>query len=218
MGVKTLIAVGISASLWPAAGAGASSRCLIGKTLFKAGSVRVFDVTRTYRHSGFDPSPYEVIYACAAGRRWRIDQSDPYTDYRFYGIRRISSRLGFITHLEGHAGGSSTSVGWTDIKIHRTRIGLINAGEDHEPGDPMVPDDRVTYAIAADGVMAVLGGRPTSSQQVALLERRGRRFFKRTRVLFNSKSGGFVHGSLAISADEVSWDASDGRRFSIARP
>jgi len=187
--------------------------CYSGKTLYHQGGVIVFDHHHPEHDGGFDPTFYHQIYACAGGHEWLVYEASPYTYFSFYGIRRVGRRLGFLTHTVGYDNGDYTEVGWTDVRGHRTRIGAINVGED---GDPYVPNDRVTFAIAVDGAVAVLGGKADEFQQVALLEPRGARYFTAARVLTET-DGGLVQGSLRIDRLEVSWAQTDGTRITVDR-
>ena len=206
-----------AAALAVAPGA-ALAACPAGKRLYARGGVRLVDVHVPEHDAGFDPTFFHRIVGCAGGARWTVYEASPYNDWRMYGLRRIGTRIGFVTHDVGWDNGFYTEVGWTDVRTHRTRVGLINAGEDGEADDPYVPDDRVSYAIAGDGAMAVLGGKPTEEQEVALLEPRGRRrAFARARILMDATGGGFVHGSLRIGPHVVSWARLDGSRLEFDR-
>ena len=202
-----------------AAPAAAMPNCRAGRTLYAQRGVRVFDLAHPEHDPGFAPTFYHRIFGCRRGTVWRIYESSPYNSFRVYHLERTGSRVGFLTHDAGWDNGFFTEAGWTDVRTHRTRVGLINAGEDGEPDDPYVPDDRVCYAIAADGAMAVLGGAERDAQQVALLvPRRGtRRAFRRARILADAEHGGLVQGSLAIGLRTVRWRTAAGLLVAVPR-
>src|SRR3954447_12776413 len=191
----------LAIALLAAAPASALPNCHAGHTLYAQQGVRIFDLPHPEHDPGFAPTFYHRIFGCRRAIVWRIYESSPYNRFRVYNLHRSGRRVGFLTHDVGFDNGFYTEAGWTDVATHETRVGLINAGEDGEPGDPYVPDvDRVTYAIAADGAMAVLGGAQRYAQQVALLVPRPdtRRSFRRARILADAEHGGLVQGTLAI--------------------
>src|SRR3954453_21123839 len=182
----------LAIALLAAAPASALPNCHAGHTLYHQQGVRIFDLPHPEHDPGFAPTFYHRIFGCRRATVWRIYESSPYNFFRLYHLHRSGRRVGFLTHDAGWDNGFYTEVGWTDVRTHRTRVGLINAGEDGEPGDPYVPDDRVSYAIAGDGTTAVMGGKQSEGQQVALLVPRAKRAFAAAQVLMTAETGGFV--------------------------
>lgn len=209
----------LAIALVAAAPAAALPNCRAGHTLYAEHGVRIFDLSHPEHDPGFAPTFYHRIFGCRRAVVWRIYVSSPYNHFRVYHLQRSGRRVGFLTHDAGWDNGFFTEAGWTDVATHETRAGLINAGEDGAAGDPYVPDDVVSYAIAADGAMAVLGGRQRYAQQVALLVPRPgtRRSFRRARILADAAHGGIVQGSLAIGAKTVRWRTAAGRLVAVPR-
>ncbi len=197
--------------------------CRSGKTLFHRGPIRAFLVARTYVDSS-DPtlrSPYQTFYVCRLGaRRPRaIFLGDPFTRATAYGFRLFGDRLGFVIHSEGFSNGSDTWVGWLDLRIGRLRTGLINAGENAAPGDPTVIDNLVTFAIAGDGTVAIMGNddaTPHHQQEVDLLPAKTMALGP-PQQLFTTSQGGLDPRSIGITGTTVTWATTTGRPESAPR-
>lgn len=122
------------------------------------------------------------------------------------------SRVGFVFHVTGFSNGSETDVGWFGTNGGGARFGLINAGENAMPGDPLLPEDNIGFAIAPDGSVALMSG--SACQVIALLPTRADkdkfgRLLGPPSVLFTARHGGLDPASIALSPEAVSWrDAS----------
>jgi hypothetical protein len=185
-----------------------------GRTLYHAHGIRV--TTRVAYYEPHRRYPYDAFYACRAGRRWVILQGDGDADTTMRNIGLHGGRLGFVADEDADV--YIAYAGWTDVRTHRTRLGVISEPEGTD--EPVVPTDRVEYRIAADGAMAILGGDGGANgrQQVALLEparKAGR--FRACRTLFTAAAGGLVFGTLRVTRDEVSVDRRDGARLTFDR-
>jgi hypothetical protein len=215
----------LSADAWASTERSSKPTCRSGKTLFHKSGVRAFVVVRMFvdRDHPRERSPYKTFYVC--GRRSHkprvIEEGDPFTRTVAYGFRLFGLRLGFVTHSEGFSNGSDTRVGWLDLRIGQLRTGLINAGENAEPGDPTVLDGYVTYAIASDGTVAIMGSEEEhpvahSEQEVDLLALESRSLGP-PRQLFATSNGGLVPGSIGITETSVTWTTTTGQTSSAPR-
>jgi hypothetical protein len=180
-------------------------------------------VSRTYveRADPRNRSAYQLFYVCRPGsRRPRvIYQGDPFTAAVAYGFRVFGIRLGFVIHSEGFSNGSDTWVGWLDLRIGQLRIGLINAGENADPGEPGVLDSYVTFAIATDGTVAIVGSEAKeapSLQEVDLLKVKAKAL-GRPKQLFLASHGGLDPSSIAITDTSVTWKTTTGQPGSAPR-
>lgn len=224
-------AMGVLAVLALSAGASAATKrsspltCRSGKTLFHKGEVRAFVVVRMFvdRTHPRERNPYKTFYVCGprSHKPRLIEQGDPFTRMVAYGFRLFGLRLGFVIHSEGFSNGSDTHVGWLDLRIGQLRTGLINAGENAEPGDPTVLDGYVSYAIASDGTVAIMGSEenhpaPHSEQEVDLLAVKGRSLGP-PRQLFAASTGGLIPDSIGITETSVTWTTTTGQTNSAPR-
>jgi hypothetical protein len=194
-----------------------AATCRDGKTLFHHGAIRAFSVKRIYR----DPvtsSPFFDLYVCHPGRRkpQRIYETSPFNFFTPSNFHLFGRRLGFQLYIQGYANGSQTTLGWIDVDSGAVRLGDINDGENSNPGDPGVPDNAVSYVIAADGAVALIGGETSGPQQVAELPN-GPRAFGRLKVIFDAPMGGLAPHSIAIDATSISWKTLAGAPASAPR-
>jgi hypothetical protein len=130
------------------------------------------------------------------------------------------NRLGFVIHDHGFANGSETDVGWVDLRSRHVRFGLLNAGENAGPDDPLLPEDAIAYAFAPDGTVAVISG--TACQVVAVLPVALKPAGDVHRlappvVVFTAPHGGLVATSIAITPAAVTWRTATGTPASAPR-
>ena len=182
-----------------------AATCRDGKTLFHRGAIRAFSIKRIYR----DPvasSPFYDLYVCRPGHRkpQRIYETSPFNFFTPSNFHLFGVRLGFQFYIQGYSNGSQTTLGWVDVGSGAVRLGDINDGENGKPDDPAVPDDAVSYAIAPDGAVAVIGGGTSGPQEVAELPN-GPRAFAKLKVIFDAPMGGLAPRSIAIDATSISW-------------
>jgi hypothetical protein len=86
---------------------------------------------------------------------------------------------------------------------------LINAGENAEPGDPMVIEGDITFAIAGDGTVAIMSsGEP--AQEIDVLPV-GARSLGPPRKLLAAAGGGLDPASIAITDTSVTWRTKTGQ-------
>jgi hypothetical protein len=140
------------------------------------------------------------------------------------GFRLFGQRLGFVDYSEGIQSGSDVEVGWVDLRIGRVRTGGINASEgltdaEEEPGLPKVPVDRVKFAIASDGTVAVVGeGIEPREWEVCLLPVELHSLGKpRQLFLANAGEEGVDPDSIAIDDTSVKWRTKKGVPASAPR-
>jgi hypothetical protein len=197
---------------------GSAATCRSGKTLFHSGHVRAFSVKRIYHDRTVGNSPFYDVYVCRPGRAkpQRIYETSPYNYFTPSNFRLFGARLGFQLYELGYGNGSQTTLGWVDVQSGVVRIGAINDGENAGPGDPLVPDDAVSYAIAPDGAVALIGGKSSEPQRVAELPI-GPRAFGKLKVIFDAPGGGLDRGSIAIDAATISWRTKVGAAASAPR-
>jgi hypothetical protein len=125
-------------------------------------------------------------------------------DFRFFG-----DRLGFDDSVVGlGAGGSSTSVGWVDLRTGTVRAGLLNASEHANY-------DLRGYAVASDGATAVIAD--ARCETVAVLAVRAHDLGSPA-VVFTTTKGRLAPSSLTISTTTVSWRTVRGAPGSAPRP
>lgn len=195
----------------PTAGArphqGFRPTCRSGRTLFRHGLIRAFKVTF---YDAVDHGQHQELLVCLARSRRPIVVYDPgpFNYVHGRGFRLLGTRLGFLVHDQGFDNGSETDVGWIDLRTGAVRFGLVNAGENAGPGDPLLPEDAVAYAFAPDGAAAVIAG--SSCQVVALLPVRSKPqhgFYGLgpPAILFAAPTGDLDRGSLVVTLTQVSW-------------
>jgi len=222
----------IVASSWPLEGARASATarpaCRSGRTVFRQGAIRAFVLVRHFRGEHGQPSsPFKTFYVCRPG--WatprRIIEGAPFTRETAYQFRLSGPYLGWLDYVEGVQSGSSTEVGWVDLRSGRIRSGLIDASEglsepsEEEAGLPRVPVEAVGYAIAPDGTVALIGeGGEPLEWEVCLLAV-GRHSLGRPRALYVAKAPaeGLDPASVAITATSVTWTTKKGLPGSAPR-
>ena len=185
------------------AAASAPPTCSSGRTLFARDSVRVFMVS--------PGAGQQEALVCLAGSTTPIVIASPgpanqleIGDFRVFG-----ERLGFDDGVIGlGAGGSSTSVGWVDLKSGIVRTGLLDDGEHANY-------DLRGYAVAPDGSTAVIAD--THCETVAVLPVRTHGLGPASAV-FTTTKGRLSPASLAISTTTVSWRTVGGKPGSAPRP
>lgn len=212
-GLALLASIASIASI--VSGAEAASRttltCRSGTTVFRQGAVRAFFVKH---HLSSQPSlTWRSYYACRPGasKPKLIYESSPATYTHVYGFRMFGARLGFVVTSEGYAGGGEALVAWLDTESGQLRIGTINVNEEqYTPASaPGVPIGHVSFAIAPDGAVAVLG-EDGPEQEIALL-RLGHVKLKPPVRLFYTQAGTVAPGSLTISETAVGWSTRTGQ-------
>jgi len=218
--VALALAAGSAGITGAASAHGVRVSCRSGRTLFRSHGVRAFLITSYFAERGYR-SPYQTFYVCRphSPRPRAIFDGDPFTRAEASGFRVFGVRLGFVIHSEGFSNGSATWVGWLDLRIGRLRVGLINAGENAEPGEPLVLDSYVTFAIADDGAVAVMGSeaaRGSLQQEVDLLEVAANALGP-PKPLFMTSRGGLDPSSIAITGTSVTWRTATGQVQSVPR-
>ncbi|MGA2469641.1 MAG: hypothetical protein ABSG64_03005 [Solirubrobacteraceae bacterium] len=186
--------------------------CRAGRTLFRDGPVRAFHVSFYDRA---DKGDHQEILACIPGPGKPVVLYDPgpFNYVQASDFHIIGHRLGFVAYDQGFANGSEVDVGWLDLWTRDVRFGLLNAGVNAGPHDPLLPDNPIDYAIAADGTTAVLAGR--ACQVVAILRVR-RKLLEHfyglgpPLVIFTAANGGLKPTSIQINAETVTWQTVTG--------
>lgn len=187
--------------------------CRSGKTLFHRGKVRAFHVRFYDREVRGD---HEQILACRGSRRpLKLFDPGPFNSVRAERFALTGARLGFVVHAQGMGNGSQTDVGWADLRTRTVRRGTINAGENAGTGDPLLPEDHLRYAIAADGAMALIAG--SRCQVVAVLPLRSARRLGPPVVMYTARDGGLDASSIALSDSAVSWRTTSGAPSTVDR-
>ena len=191
-------------------------KCSSGQSLFRKGSIRAFVVDKTSSRD----VPYKVVFACIPQR------GGLHVHVLFYGdvgtatnadmFRLTGEHLGF--HV-GVTGGTSFEdyLGWIDTRTGSVRTGLITEGpgESGEAGTgPGIPDATLSYAIAADGAIAVIG--TDSFQEVGLLVPGGRAF-RTLKSLDFEPQGGLDEHFIRISSTAVTWRTRQGTPVTVRR-
>jgi len=213
---SVIVGLGLAAGHVAAAQATSKPTCRSGKTIFRHGSTRAFFLSaRNGEH--------QELLACrkGSGRPFALFDPGPFNAVQAERFRLVGRRLGFVIHSQGFSNGSSTTVGWADLRRRIVRLGLINAGENADPGDPLLPEDHIGYAIAADGSMALIAG--SACQVVALLpvhlkaDTNGS-LLGPPAILFKAANGGLDATSIAVTPTAVSWRATNGASGAITLP
>jgi hypothetical protein len=124
--------------------------CRSGSTLFHHGQVRAFRVSF---YDAADRGQHQEALVCLhrSGKPVVIFDPGPFNSVQAGRFHVVGSRLGFVIHDQGFANGSETDVGWVDLRSGAVAIGLLNAGENPEATDPLLPEDAIGYAFAANG-------------------------------------------------------------------
>jgi hypothetical protein len=194
--------------------------CGSGRTLFRHGAVRAFLLVF---HDSDARGEHQQLLACrgAARRPLTLFDPGPFNVVRAEGFRLVGSRLGFVVHGEGFANGSETDLGYVDFGSRRVRRGLLNAGENAGPGDPLLPEDHIGYAIAPDGAVAAVAG--SACQVILLLRVRTRSYGYGYRLgppvaVFTASDGGIDPASIGVTAREVTWRSAGAAPGSAPRP
>lgn len=225
MAFSTALAVATTAQAAPRHRA--ALNCRSGRTVFHKGSIRAFVIVGQFEGGHQEGSSYKTFYVCSRDLRTprRFQQGDPFTRETVYDYKVFAGRLGFVAYSEGVQSGSDTYIGWVDLRIGRARIGEIHGSEglqsesEEEPAIPRVPDDRLDYAIAGDGTVAVLGeGGEPPEWEVCLLPVKSHALGP-PRALFLAKAGqeGLDMHSLAITDTTVTWRTKKGQPASAPR-
>jgi hypothetical protein len=231
--VTHIVCVALCVLLCLAGGAQASSggpakpNCRSGRTVFHHDGIRAFVVVRFEPPRSQEGSEYKTFYVCRPG--WRTPrifyEGAPFTTESMEGFRLFGQRLGFVDYSAGIQSGSDVEVGWVDLRIGRVRTAVINASEglaeasEEEPGLPKVPADRVKFAIAPDGTVAVAGEAPEPDEWEVCLLPVGLHALGRPRELFFAKEGqeGVDPDSIAIDHTSVKWRTKKGAAVSVPR-
>lgn len=201
--------------------------CHDGRTVFHRAGIRAFVIVRQFGNQHQEGSSYKTFYVCSPVLRAAhvFDQGAPFTFEDVYDYKLFGDRLGFVSESRGVQSGAAAAIGWVNVRTGRAKSGLIHATEgltseqEEEPGLPKVPDDKLGYAIASDGTVAVLGeGGEPMEWEVALLAVKPRSL-GRPRRLFTAKQGqeGLDVASLAITGTSVTWRTKSGQLGSASR-
>lgn len=193
--------------------------CQSGRTLFRAGRVRAFHVSF---YDAADKGEHQEILACIGGSDKPVVVYDPGPFNYVQGLdfRIVEHRLGFVTYDRGFANGSEVDVGWLDLQTSEVKFGVLNAGVNAGPHDPLLPDYPIGYTFAADGTTAVIAGQ--TCQVVAVLHVRTKPFEQvyglgPPVVLYTARDGGLKPASIAINAVTVAWQTVIGTPGSAPR-
>jgi hypothetical protein len=198
--------------------------CRSGKTEFRKGALRIFNVSTKDPQSG---GVHQRLLMCTSHvRRPRlIVDGGPESEILPGTFALQGTRLGFDVQtvaLMNPVPLAPTEVGWIDVRRGPARLGLLNAGVEPqyaEPSEPLLPVDNVHFAIAPDGSMAVIAGAQSGCQVVAVLTLPATRsrHLKPPEVLYTAKNGGLDPASLTINATTVSWKTTGGSPGSALR-
>jgi hypothetical protein len=192
--------------------------CRSGHTLFRRGGIRAFSLQRIDTSTPGNPLPYQVIYACLPGERRPqalfVGDVGTYTSAGSFDL--IGHRLGFLaTQMGGVA--EDSSFGWVDVRTRVVKVGQFNVSSpENSPSDPVVPDTEVTYAIAADGSVALIGSDGGQQQEVVLM-RALPHALDHPKELSSSDTGAINPDSISITASAVTWTTTGGVEQSAPR-
>jgi hypothetical protein len=208
--------VSLLVSLAPTTGAATAAKppfrptCRSGTTLFHRRTVRAFRVS-------FDRGQHQEALVCLrrSGKPVVLFDPGPFNAVQAGRFHILGNRLGFVIHDQGFANGSETDVGWVDLRSGAVAIGLLNAGENADAGDPLLPEAEIGYAFAADGTTALVAGK--ACQVVAVLPVAGARRLGPPVVVFTAPQGGLDASSIAITAATVTWRTLTGTPGAAAR-
>lgn len=217
--ITTFVALGSPAGAQASPRGPGKPNCRSGRTVFRHDGIRAFVVVRFETPRSQEGSAYKTFYVCRPGSRTPrvFYRGSPFTRETMGGFRLFGQRLGFVDYSAGIQSGSDVEVGWVDLRIGRVRTAAINASEgltdaEEAPGLPNVPVDRVKFAIASDGTVAVVGeGIEPREWEVCLLGVEPHSLGK-PRQLFRARAGqdGVNPDSIAIDAASVKWRTKNG--------
>jgi hypothetical protein len=231
LGILSLAAIaalmttaGDGASAHAAAKRGFQANCRSGRTEFRKGALRVFNVSSRDPHSGGSRERLFVCTSVARKPRLIVD-GGPDSEVLTRSFVLQGTRLGFEVQIVAFMGPvpvAPTEVGWIDVRRGPARLGLLNAGVESqvaEPSEPLLPVDKVHFAIAPDGSMAVIAGAQSGCQVVAVLTLPATRstHLKEPEVLYTANNGGLDPASLTIDDTTVAWRTSSGSPASAPR-
>jgi hypothetical protein len=210
--VASLLAIGLASSSIAATDGQFRATCRSGRTLFHDGPVRAFHVSF---YDAVHRGEEQELLACVVGSAKPVVIYDPgpFNYVQGRGFQIIGHRLGFVAYDQGFANGSEVDVGWLDLQTRTVKFGLLNAGVNAGPHDPLLPADQIGYTFAADGTTAVIAGR--SCQVVAVLPVR-RKPFEQVYglgppvVLYTASAGGLNPASIQVNATAVTWQTITG--------
>jgi hypothetical protein len=193
--------------------------CRSGSTLFRHRAVRVFSVSS---YDVVDKGKHQRILICLrhSPKPAALYDPGPFNGIRAHDFHIRGGRLGFVVDDEGISNGSETDVGWVDLRTGQVRFGVLNAGVNAGPSDPLLPVGSIGYAFAPDGTTAVISG--SACQVLAVLPVRAKPLEQTYRlgpasVIFTATKGGLDQNTIAITATTVTWRTDDGRSGSAAR-
>jgi len=223
----TALALGLPAGARASSGPPVKPSCRSGRTVFHHDGIRAFVVVRFEAPRSQEGSEYKTFYVCRPG--WRTPRvfykGAHFARESMEGLRLFGQRLGFVDYSSGVQSGSEVQVGWVDLRIGRVRTAVINAseglteGNEKEPGLPMVPSDRVKFAIASDGTVAVAGeGGEPEEWEVCLLPVELHSLGKpRQLFLTKARQEAVDLDSIAIDRSTVKWRSKKGVSASAPR-
>jgi hypothetical protein len=209
-------AVGTSVA---AVNAATAPTCQSGHTLFERSAVRVFFFSS---YDAIDKGIHQRILACLAHSKkpFALYDEGPFNGVGAYDFHILGNRLGFVADDQGISNGSETDIGWVDLRSGDVRYGALNAGENADKKDPLLPLGSIGYAIDPHGTVAVITGH--ACQVVAVLPVRAKPFEYGYRlgpplVRFTAPKGGLDPSSVAITATTVTWRSVGGAPAEVPR-
>jgi hypothetical protein len=201
--------------------------CHSGETAFRRGALRAFKVSVRDPHTG---GPRERLLLCTPASSKPRLILDGGADSTISPISFViqGTRLGVevqTVEFMSPVAVAPTEVGWIDVRGGPARFGLLNVGVDPQyvtPDEPLLPVDKVSFAIAPDGSMAVIAAAKSGCQAVAVLAIRTKPspdgdVLDLPAVLYTAPHGGLDPASLTIDRTTVAWRTVGGSPGSAPR-
>ncbi len=194
----------------------------------------MFSLGAVFGNPSTEGSHYKRFYVCSRGaRRAYPFWGSPFSrNESVSSIQLVGRRLAFIAFSEGVSNGGGKSIGWVQLPHGPIREkGIWSTEFDAEEPEPEVPAERLRYALAGDGSIALAGegvdrgaeaehpgAKPPEEWEIALLTYRNGHLTPPKPLLHTtSPEEAPMLSSLTIDSREVVWTNRAGSTVTAGR-